>query len=206
MNFNLLPAMDRVEKTISALKDRGVSAHLVESKEAALKMIRTAIPSGASVMTAASVTLKQVGFEDVLKTGDHPWKNLKGEILAEKDPAKQSVLRKQATLADYYLGSVHAIAETGEVVIASMSGSQISSYAYSSKNIIWVAGTQKIVPSLDDAIRRVREYVLPLEDEHMKSLGNKNGSSIGKLLIFEREAPHLRRSVTLVLINEILGF
>ena len=61
----------------------------------------------------------------------------------------------------------------------------------------------------DDALafQRVREDVLPLEDQHMKKLyGNEARSFIGKLLIFEREAPYLHRTVNLVLVNEVLGF
>jgi hypothetical protein len=49
--------------------------------------------------------------------------------------------------------------------------------------------------------------VLPLEDQHLKQLrGNEASSFIGKLLVFEREAPYLHRNVNLVLINEVLGF
>lgn len=85
-----------------------------------------------------------------------------------------------------FLGSVHAIAETGEMVIASASGSQLPSYVFTSDNVIWVVGTQKIVPTLSDAMKRVREYTLPLEDARMKSEGFP-GNTIGKLLIFENQ-------------------
>jgi hypothetical protein len=57
-----------------------------------------------------------------------------------------------------------------EILIASATGSQLSAYAYSSSNIIWVAGAQKITPSLETAFQRLREYCLPLEDKHMKQL------------------------------------
>ncbi len=105
-----------------------------------------------------------------------------------------------------FLGSVNAIAETGELVFASATGSQLAPYAYSSRNIIWVAGAQKITPTLDEALRRVRDYVLPLEDQRQKSVGNAAGSFIGRILIFEREPAYLRRSLTLILVNEALGF
>jgi L-lactate utilization protein LutC len=123
----------------------------------------------------------------------------------EKDPAKQAVLRKQSVLADTFLGSVHAISETGELVIASATGSQLPSYAFTSNQVIWVAGAQKIASSLDDAINRVRQYVFPLENERMKSVGAP-GSVMGKLLIIENEVPFLQRKVTLVLVKEVLGF
>jgi L-lactate utilization protein LutC len=207
MPFDILPTPDRLQKTIEAVRVRGVTVTLVDTKEAALAHLQALIPAGASVMTGASITLQQTGFEALLMSGNHPWKYLKADILAEKDPAKTLALRKQATLADYFLGSVNAIAETGEVLIASATGSQLSAYAYSSTNIIWVAGAQKITPNLETALQRVREYVLPLEDKHMKQLyGEQARSFIGKILLFEREAPYLHRSVNLLLVNEVLGF
>jgi hypothetical protein len=83
----------------------------------------------------------------------------------------------------------------------------LPAYAYSGTNIIWVAGTQKVTPTLETAFQRVREYVLPLEDQHLKQLyGDQVRSFVGKILVFEREAPYLHRSVTLLLVNEVLGF
>ena len=207
MNYDTLATPDRLQKTIDAIRSRGITVTLVETKESALTQLQALIPAGVTVMTGASVTLQQIGFEALLISGKHPWRNLKDALLAEKDPAKQSALRKQGTLADYYLGSVNAIAETGEIIIASASGSQLPAYAFSSGNVIWVAGTQKITSTLETALQRVRDYVLPLEDQHMKQLrGNEASSFIGKLLIFEREAPYLRRNVNLILVNEVLGF
>jgi len=207
MDYNILPTTDRLQKTMEAVRARGISVTLVETKEAALTQLQTLIPAGGAVMTGASVTLQQIGFEDLLISGKHPWRNFKDEVLAEKDPAKQAILRKQGTLTDYFLGSVQAIAETGEIVIASATGSQLPAYAFSSSNVIWVAGAQKITPTLETALQRVREYVLPLEDQHMKQLRGKEASTfIGKLLVFEREAPYLRRNVNLILVNEVLGF
>ena len=206
MNYTTLPSRDRINAAIESVKLRGIAVELVESKEEALAKVTAMIPAGSNVMSGGSVTLKQVGLEEELKSGNHSWKNLRGEILAEKDPVKQAALRKQATLASYFLGSVQAVAESGEIVIVSATGSQLSPYAYSSQNIIWVAGAQKIVPTLDDALRRIREYALPMEDQRMKNSGINAGSFIGKILIIEREAAYLRRALTLLLVNEVLGF
>jgi L-lactate utilization protein LutC len=207
MEYNILPTPDRLQRTIDAIRKRGVTVMLVENKDIALAQLLALIPVGASVMTGSSVTLKQIGFEELLISGKHPWHNLKDDILAEKNPAWQSALRKQATLADYFLGSVHAIAETGEIVIASATGSQLPAYVYSSPNVLWVTGAQKITPNLETALSRVRDYALPLEDQRLKQLfGKEMVGSIGKLLIFERESPLLHRKVNLILVNEVLGF
>ena len=65
---------------------------------------------------------------------------------------------------------------------------------------------KKITPTLDDALRRVQEYVLPLEDQRQKNFGNKTGSYIGRILICEYEPPFLRRNLTLILVHQVLRF
>ncbi len=206
MSFDTLAATDRIQAAMEALKARGITPELVQTGPEALARLQELIPAGASLSTGASLTLKEIGFEDLLVSGSHPWKNLKAEYLAEKDPARQTLLRRRSTLADYYLGSVHAVAQTGEVVIASMTGSQLSPYAYAAANVIWVVGTQKITASLEEAIRRVREYVFPHEDKRMReSSGGRMGSMIGKMLIFEREAAFLSRTITLIFVGQKIG-
>jgi hypothetical protein len=206
MDYDTLPSPDRIHRTVEAVKARGINAHFVETKEDALAHMLSIIPAGSVVMTGGSVTLQQIGFEALLISGDHPWRNFKADLLAEPDPVRQATMRREGTMAEFFLGSVNALAETGELVFASGSGSQLPAYAYSSQNIIWVVGAQKITPTLDDALRRIREYALPMEDQRQKSLGNKGGSTIGKILIFEKELPYMRRNLNMILVNEVLGF
>ncbi|MES2134930.1 MAG: lactate utilization protein [Patescibacteria group bacterium] len=204
MIYDTIPSAEVIEKTIAAVGARNVSVHLVNTKEEALEKVKSLIPEGAEVMTGSSTTLQQIGFVDVLKSGEHPWKNVKETIVAETDPVKQTELRKLSVSADYFLGSIHAITEAGQTVVASASGFQIPSYAFTSDNVIWVAGAQKIVPNLESAFARIHDYVYPLEDARMKSVG-MGGSVIAKMFIFEREIMP-NRHVHLVLVKEVLGF
>lgn len=205
MKFDELREMDVVERTAKAIRGRGIEVVIVNSGQEALAKIKELIPAGASIMNGSSTTLKEIGYTEYLKSNKHTWNNLQGAIAAETDPAKQAELRKQSIFADYFLGSVHAIAETGELVIASASGSQLPAFTYTSQNLIWVAGTQKIVPTVADGIQRIREYIFPLENERMKTVGYP-GSIIAKLLIIEQEAAMMGRKVRLILVNEKLGF
>ena len=205
MNYETLANTEAVNKAIDALAKLGIEAVLVGNRTEALEQVKSLIPNGASIMNGSSRTLEEIGFVDYLKSGNHGWKNLHEEIIAEKDPARQAMLRKQAALSDYYLGSVHAVAETGQLVIASNSGSQLPHIVFTSPNLIFVVGIQKIAPDLDAALLRVREYVLPLEDKRMKDVG-MGGSAISKLLIFEREPVFLGRKVHVIFVNEKIGF
>ncbi|HEY9206604.1 MAG TPA: lactate utilization protein [Candidatus Methanoperedens sp.] len=204
MKYDTLASKETVEKTMNALKPRGINAEFVNKKEDALNRLKNLIPKGAEVMTGGSTTLEQIGFTELLKSGKHPWKNLKDKILAEKDPARQAELRKKSLTSKYMIGSVHAVVETGEVLVVNATGSSIPAYSFSSDNVIWVVGTQKIVPTVKEGFKRLREYCFPLEDKRMKSIGYA-GSTLGKFLLFEKEiVPN--RKITLIFVNEKLGF
>jgi L-lactate utilization protein LutC len=206
VDFSKPATLDMVEETIEAVKSRGISVELLNTRKDALERLKNIIPAGASVMTGASVTLREIGFEELLISNTHPWRNLKDDIVIEKDPAKQLLLRKRALLADFFIGSVHAIVRTGELVVASASGSQLAPYSFTSSNIIWVAGTQKITRTVEEGFQRIREHIMPHEEERMRAkTGGKMGTTLGKLLIFEREAPFLGRTVRLLLVRERVG-
>jgi len=204
MKYDALASKDVIKRTMDALKARNINVELVDTKEVALQKINQLIPPGKEVMTGSSTTLDQIGFTELLKSGKHPWKNLKGQILSEKDPARQMELRKKSVTSEYFLASVHAVAETGEILKTNGTGSSIPSEAFSSDNVIWIVGTQKIVPTLEEGFKRIREYCFPLEDKRMKSIGYR-GTTIGKILVFEREI-NVNRKINLIFVNEKLGF
>ncbi len=205
MDYTTLASTEVITRTIQALAVRGVDAMVVESSAEALAKIKELIPQGASVMNGSSATLEQIGFVEYLKAGQHGWNNLHAGILAEGDKTKQSLLRKQASLSDYYLGSVHALSQTGEFVIASNTGSQLPHIVFTSPNLIFVVSTQKIVPTLTDAFARLEMHVIPLEEQRMQNL-YKIGTFPSKIVIFNRENPMLGRKVKMILVNEKLGF
>lgn len=197
-----LPNQETVDETIRALNAHGFKAEIVPDRRAALDRVRSLIPAGAEVMTGSSTTLDEIGLVNALTTGDHPWNNLKAQIVAEKDREKQTALRRMATFADYFLGSVHAITKEGQMVAGSASGSQLGAYAFGGKNLIIVAGTNKITEDLDEALLRLREHSTPLEDRRMKSLGFP-GTYLSKIFVYEGER---QRNVHVILVNEKLGF
>lgn len=205
MDYTTLAPEATLEKTIAALKERGFEPTVVANKEEAMAKIKELIPAGASVMNGSSTTLNQIGFVDYLKAGQHGWNNLHAAIVAEKDPAQQGVLRRAALTSEFYLGSVHSLAETGELLIASNSGSQLPHIVYSSPNVIFVVGTHKITPTLADAETRLQEYVIPLEDKRMKE-ANMGGTKLNKLFHFFGEPSYTGRKIHVLLVKEVLGF
>lgn len=205
MDYNTLASEETLAATAAALTARNFEPIIVATKEDALAKIKELIPAGASVMNGSSTTLNQIGFVDYLKAGQHGWNNLHTAVLAETDPEKQKQLRRQALLSDYYLGSVHALAQTGELIIASNSGSQLPHIVFSSPNVIFVVGSQKIAPTFADAEARLRTYVVPLEDARMKEAG-MGGTALNKEFHFFGEPAYTGRKVRVILVKESLGF
>lgn len=205
MNYNELPQQESIDKTVQSLKSNNFEPVFVQTRQEALQKVKDLLPSGAEVMNGSSETLREIGLLDILKSKDHDWNNLHDQILAETDEEKQSKLRKQSVISDYYLGSVHALTENGEMVISSNSGSQLPHLVYTSPNIILIVGAQKITPNLEEAFRRIEQHVVPLEDKRMQEAYGV-GTLHAKTLIFRKENPASGRKITVIIVNEKLGF
>lgn len=204
MDYETVPSEEIIKKTAEAIKERGVEVFIVKDRKEALEKVKSLIPEGQTVMNGSSTTLDEIGFTEYFKSENHKWQNLHEPILKEQNQQKSMLMRRQALLADYFLGSVNAIAKTGALVVADASGSRMGAYPFAAGHVVLVAGAQKIVPTLEEAIKRVREYVLPLESERVKKAYGMPGSMVGKMLILEKEM--FPQRTYLVLVMEKLGY
>ena len=191
-----------IDRTVAGLQSRNVDAVVAENGEEARQILIDMIPDGAEVFKSTSETLDTIGYSDYIRETDR-YRNLYKEISEETDRDRQRELRRLASVAEYYVGSVHAVAETGEVIVASGSGSQLGAYVYGAKYVIWVTGAQKICPTLDDALDRVKGFSVERHHEWATSQG-RPAAPLGKLMIFENEQNPDR--VKMVLIKESLGW
>ncbi len=187
---------------MKALEANGMKAYFAGTGAEAKQKVFELIPAGAEIMNMTSVTLDMIGVaQEINESGKYDAVRIK---LMDKDvPADRK--RQLGAAADWTIGSVHALTEDGKLMIASNTGSQLGAYAYGSPHLIWVIGAQKIVKDFDEGMKRLHEYVLPLESERANKAYNiTNGSFISKLLVFNREITPDR--VTVIIVNEKLGF
>lgn len=205
MDYTKLATSQIITQTTTQLQAHNFFPILVNNKQEALEQIKQMIPKGASVMNGTSKTLEQIGFIEYLKSENHGWNNLHKIILEETDPIKQSLLRKQSTITDYYLGSAHAVTEDGQILIVSNSGSQLPSIVFNAPNIIFVVGSQKIVPNMTEALKRLEKHIMPLENERIKAIYGVN-TLHAKTLILHAENPMMGRKIHVIIVNEPLGF
>jgi hypothetical protein len=154
------------------------------------------------VFTGASETLRLSGIdEDINGSGRYDAIRPRG-LTMDRTTQLAEIWRLMST-PDVTVGSVHAVTETGSLVIASASGSQLPGYAGGARRAIWIVGAQKVVPDLATALRRVEEHCLPLENERaMKVYGGP--SAINRVLILNAELEPGRGTV--LLLREAIGF
>ena len=192
----------RLERAAAALRSHGFAVEILDDAAAARTRIKDLIPEGASVFTGASETLRLSGIEeDINNSGRYDALRSRGTTM---DRATQmDEIRRLLASPDVIVGSVAAVTETGSLVVASASGSQLPGYAGGSARAIWVVGAQKVVPDLTAALRRVEDHCLPLESARvMKVYGQP--SAINRLLVLNAET-HPGRG-TVLLLREAIGF
>jgi L-lactate utilization protein LutB len=201
--WNRLPPEPWIQDTVHAIEARNIRVIRAKDDREALMTIRELIPPGSEVMNGSSTTLIEIGFEEYLQSGKSGWNDLHLSVTAENDAEKRADLRRRSVAAGYFLSSVNAIARTGELVGCDMTGSRVGAWPFAAKNLVLVAGVNKIVPTLSDALERVREYVYPLENARAQHAYGVP-SRIGKCVIIAYETVPGR--ISLVLVDDALGY
>jgi hypothetical protein len=191
-----------IRSTVAALREHGFEVQVVDDEAAARKAVFALIPEGSEVHQGSSTTLDQIGVTAEVNSSGH-YSAVRPRIFSMDRATQADEIRKLMSAPEYMLGSVHAITQTGSLVTASVSGSQLGPYASGAGKVILVAGTNKIVTDLDEALRRVEEHSLPLEDARAREAYGM-GSSINKLLVVNAEITPGR--TTIILVRESLGF
>jgi hypothetical protein len=192
----------RLERAASALTAHGFSVEIVDDAAAARTRVKDLIPEGASVFTAASETLRLSGIEEDINTSGR-YQAIKPRVLAMDRATHMDEIRQLLAGPDVVVGSVAAVTETGSLVAASGSGSQLPAYAGGAARRIWIVGAQKVVPDLSTALRRVEDHCLPLESARAQAVYGWP-SAVNHLLILNAE-PRPGRS-TVLLLREAIGF
>jgi hypothetical protein len=198
-----VPAEDaRVMRTAAALEAHGIAVLRATNTAEAKRIVLDLIPAESQVHHGASQSLEASGIaEEIERSGRYG--SLRSQAFGMDRATQADEIRRLTASPDVMLGSVHAVTETGSLVAASASGSQLGPYASGAGKVILVVGTQKIVPDLEGALRRIDEYAFPLEDARAQAAYGVH-SGVNKVLIINREWTPGR--ITVVLCDQALGF
>jgi hypothetical protein len=200
--FAKLASDEQIERAAKALEANGIQTIIADNGEEAKRIFFELVPEGVEVFLGASVTLETLSIKDEIDQSGR-YDALRPKMFKMDRATQGREIRKLVGAPDYAAGSVHAVTENGQVLIASNTGSQLAPYASGAGNVIWVVGAQKIVKDLNEGFRRIYEYDLPLETEHMRQLYNAP-TNVNKVLVVNREIRPNR--ITMIIVKQELGF
>jgi hypothetical protein len=192
----------RVTRAAAALEANGITVLRASNGAEAKRIVLDLIPDGSQVHHGASESLDTVGITHEIETSGH-YEDIRSRTWQMDRETQADEIRHLGASPNIMLGSVHAVTETGSLITASMSGSQLGPYGSGAGQVILVVGTQKIVSDVEEGLRRVEEYALPLEDARAHAAYGIH-SAVNKVLIINREITPGR--ITVVLVDEALGF
>lgn len=192
----------RVRRATAALEANGIGVLRASDAPEAKRIVLGLIPDGAQVHSGASQSLDVSGITaEIEKSGRY--EPLRPRLWSMDRQTQGDDIRRLSSSPDVMLGSVHAVTETGSLIAASMSGSQLGPYVIGAGRVILVVGTQKIVSDLEEGLRRIDDYALPLEDARAHAAYGVH-SAVNKVVVINREITPGR--ITVVFVDEALGF
>ncbi|CAI3245483.1 Conserved hypothetical protein, DUF1121 family [Clostridium neonatale] len=154
----------RILRTIKALEKNNMNGYMVASNVDLISKIEELISPKSKVSCGGSMTLFETGVIDHLKSGRYEFLDRYKEGLTQ-DEIKE--IFRQSFLSDAYVTSTNAITENGEIYNVDGNGNRVAAMLYGPDKVIIVAGVNKIVPNVEEAIIRTKEYASPINAKRL---------------------------------------
>ncbi len=141
-----------ITKTIENLEKRNMQGYYAKNKEEALSIALSLIKENSVVSWGGSLTLNEIGILDKLKQGNYTC--LDRDLAAS--PEEKDKIQRETFFADYFLMSTNAITIDGELINIDGLGNRVSALIFGPKNVLIIAGINKIAENLDVALSRAK--------------------------------------------------
>ncbi|HTS15368.1 MAG TPA: LUD domain-containing protein [Candidatus Sulfotelmatobacter sp.] len=195
------PLDDPLERLGAVLRSHHIEAVVVDTAADARTAVLAMVPDGAEVHSGKSKTLEDVGlYREIVESGRYD--AIRPRLFAMDRQTQAREMRKLVAAPDVMLGSVAAVTEDGTLVAASATGSQLGPYAAGAGRLILIVGSQKVVPDLDAALRRIRDVAFPYENAQVRERLGVD-TVLEKVLLIHGEWQPGR--TTVVLVREPVG-
>lgn len=146
---------------VKNLQSRHFDACYCESQEAALEKALEWIPEGASIGWGGAASAQQIGLMQALKNGNYCTYDRE----TASSPEERTRIAKQCLTADVFLTGANAISLDGQMVNIDGIGNRVAAIVYGPDSVIVVAGMNKVVDTLEDAITRARTIAAPMNNQ-----------------------------------------
>jgi L-lactate utilization protein LutB len=148
----------RVQKVIENLRKNNMQSFYVEKKEDAWPAVEKLLKKGETVAVGGSMSLFECGVIDRLRNGEYQFLDRYENGLSREEINKIFI---DSFSADTYISSSNAVTENGELYNVDGNSNRTAALLYGPQSVIIVAGYNKIVKNLDDAIHRVKTIAAP---------------------------------------------
>ncbi len=148
-------------KLLENLKKRGFVPFFAKSIEEGKTIVQNLIPKRASIGFGGSVTVDEIGLVEAMK---NDYTLLHRSLF---DASEHQNLYKEMHLADWYIASANAIAETGDIINIDGRGNRVAETLFGPQNILLICGTNKVVKDINEGIERARNVAAPKNAERL---------------------------------------
>lgn len=146
-----------LERTARSLEANNMKCFIAETKADVLPIVKELLSEGETVSCGGSMSLAETGVADLLRSGAYDFLDRTG-----KSPEEAEEIYRRAFFADSYLTSANAITENGELYNVDGNSNRVAAICFGPKSVIVVAGRNKVVPTLEDAVTRVKRLAAPM--------------------------------------------
>jgi hypothetical protein len=202
----------RGEVLVKNLKSRKFEAWYCATRDEALEKALSLIPTGSVVGWGGATSAQDIGLLDVMRTGDYR------EIDRDKAPTPEERVQamRQCLLSDVFITGANAISMDGQMVNIDGNGNRVAAIVYGPKAVIVIAGMNKVVDTVEDAVVRARTVAAPINKQRFPAPTpclttgscadcNSDGCICNQVLITRRNNGEPGR-IKIILVGEELGF
>lgn len=147
----------RAQLLVKNLHSRHFDAYYCETAQQALAKALELIPEESTVGWGGAMSAEQIGLIDALRAGNY------ATIDRDKapTPAEREKAMKQCLMTDVFVAGANALSIDGQMVSIDGNGNRVAALVYGPDSVVIVAGMNKVVDSLEDAVRRARTVAAP---------------------------------------------
>lgn len=149
----------RIEKVMKNLRQNKMKPYYAENSEKARDIVRELVKNDRLITSGGSVTLKESGVIEMLKS---EFGEAYLDRSAGKDREEVEDIMRRAFVSDTFLASTNALTEDGELYNVDGNGNRVSAMIFGPRQVIIVAGANKIVKDIDEARDRVEKTAAPM--------------------------------------------
>lgn len=208
MNFEKMRNKQLAEKVIANMESRFMEAYFCETAEEAKNKALELIEEGSAVSWGGTYTAKQIGLLDEIKNGNY-------NVLDRETAKEGQDVAREAFFADYYIMSANAISDDGQLINIDGNGNRCAALIFGPKNVIVIAGMNKVVQGYENALNRARTVAAPINVQRFQKNSGclKTGACVDCRTpdciccnIVTTRISRPAGKIKVILVNEDLGF